>query len=66
MFNKKFVFTGKLQYKNAKIDMSNFMEDNKNKFIFIIEYADENGSIEGTMEHGDIFRNVPHIRINNH
>jgi hypothetical protein len=39
--------------------------DGKN--IFIVSYSDNGDGIEGTvMEHADIFRNIPHIRISNH
>ena len=34
------------------------------KFQFVVEYGDRNG--EYILETGDIFRNVPHLTINNH
>ena len=50
----------------AKADAQNFLDDNKGKFIFIVSYGDENGANGCTMEHGDIFRKVPHIWVSQH
>jgi hypothetical protein len=48
----------------AKVDAEVFLEDNKEAYIVILSYADDGG--ECTLEHGDIFRNVPHIQISHH
>ena len=37
-----------------------------NKFEFVASYGDGDGWQGCIMEHGDIFRNVPHLRISNH
>jgi hypothetical protein len=55
-----------LQEKIAEEDAQNFLDDNKGKFIFIISYSDNDGTQGCTMEHGNIFRNVPHVRISQH
>ena len=34
--------------------------------IYCFEYADEDGPLYGTMEHGDTFSAVPHLRVSNH
>jgi hypothetical protein len=34
--------------------------------IYCIEYGDENGSFEATIEHGDTFRNITHKRVSHH
>lgn len=34
--------------------------------LFRFSYSDNDGSIFATMEHGDTFRNVPHVRISHH
>jgi capsular polysaccharide biosynthesis protein len=36
------------------------------KKCFFFEYSDNNSEEESLLEHGNIFRNVPHITINNH
>ena len=54
----------RLAYKIAKTDAEVFVEDNKEAYIVILSYADDGG--ECTLEHGDIFRNVPHIQISHH
>jgi hypothetical protein len=41
-----------------------FYRDNKGSSFFKVDYADDGG--EAVLEHGDIFRNVPHVRISNH
>lgn len=55
-----------LSQKIALEDAQNFLDDNKGKFVFMISYSDNDGNTGCTMEHGDIFRNVPHVRISNH
>lgn len=52
--------------KLAKADIKNFLEDHKGSFIFITEFSDSDGSEDATMEHADIFRNVPRMIISNH
>lgn len=34
--------------------------------VFQFTYSDNDGSFESNMEHGDIFRNLPHLRISHH
>lgn len=43
-----------------------FIDQNKNKDIYVFSYADENGDYGSAMEHGGTFENVPHIRISCH
>lgn len=45
-------------------DAKRFLKNNKGAFIFVVNYGDEQG--ESTLEHGDIFRDVKHIRISQH
>ena len=35
-------------------------------YIYIFEYADDSGEYFAEMEHGDIFKKLPHIKINKH
>jgi len=42
------------------------LDEFKGKKLFIVEYADEDGSFGCVMEHGDIFENIPHFRISKH
>jgi len=39
---------------------------NKNGFIYTFSYSDNEGDYSCTLEHGDIFRNLDHIRISRH
>ena len=43
-----------------------FLDRHKNEFIFIFEYGDHNGELEANCEQGDIFRYLPHVKINKH
>jgi len=36
------------------------------KNVFILSYSDNDGVESALCEHGNIFRNIPHIRISNH
>ncbi len=55
---------GILVDKIAGIDANAFLNDHKDSFIVILSYADDNG--ESTLEHGGIFKNVPHVQISHH
>ena len=35
-------------------------------YIYIFEYGDDSGDIFAEMEHGNIFKKLPHIRVNKH
>jgi len=54
----------KLTNKIAKADAKAFQQINKDAFIVILEYSD--GCQDSTLEHGDIFKNLPHVVISNH
>lgn len=42
-----------------------WLEDT-NSFVYNLSYGDGGGALECTMEHGDIFSNLPHQRISHH
>jgi len=63
-WDEKYQTEKEIQLKIAATDLKNFLDDNKGAFIFIVSYGDESG--EGVLEHGDIFRKVPHIRVSHH
>ena len=63
-YNKKWKDETGLRKKIAKVDAKKFIKDNWSAFMFIVEYGDENG--DGHMEHGEIFKNLPHVRISKH
>ncbi len=50
--------------KNQKVKQ--FIEDNKDCFIYCFEYGDDNGSFECVLEHGNTFANLNHIIRSNH
>lgn len=55
-----------LENKIFEEDYEGFMNKYKDKFIRIVEYSDNDGELGVVMEHGDIFRNIESITINNH
>lgn len=50
----------------ALADARAFLEHNKGQKIVIVEYSDNDGPFNCLMEHGDVFRNLSHIRISKH
>lgn len=50
----------------AKPLYEKFVSENKGKLFYKFKYAGEDGGIWAAMEHGDIFRNLPHITISHH
>jgi hypothetical protein len=43
-----------------------FNEQNPDTYIYCFEYADDNGSYFGALEHGGLFNALPHIVISRH
>lgn len=43
-----------------------FISSNKGKFIFGFNYSDNDGEMFSSMEHGGLFRRLPHVRFNEH
>jgi hypothetical protein len=56
----------KIRHQIAKKDVEAFLKTYKDKVIYLLNYGDNDGSVGCTMEHGDVFRNINHIRISNH
>lgn len=50
----------------AEKDLQNFVEDTKDCKYYVVEYSDNDGESQSIMEHGDVFRNIPHMRISHH
>lgn len=64
IWQKKFKTERILRDKIAKADAKAFMLHNKNAFSVILSYGDEDGN--ATLEHGNIFKNLPHVTISQH
>lgn len=43
-----------------------FLKEHKDKFIYTFEYGDENGEYCSALEHGDLFKKLPHETISRH
>lgn len=56
----------KLQLICAEADTAYFLEQNDGCFIGVFHYADEDGGFFCTMEHGDIFNKLEHMRVSKH
>ena len=53
-----------LRNKIAKADAKSFIEDNKESFIVIFSYSDNEG--ETVLEHGNIFKNLSCVKVSHH
>jgi hypothetical protein len=49
---------------HARQSVDNLITQHPNSDFYIVVYSDKRG--EGAMEHGDIFRHVPHVQISHH
>lgn len=47
-------------------EMIKFSEQYPDKFIYKLEIGDEDGAVDGAVEHGNVFESIPHIRFYNH
>ena len=52
--------------RSSKLMAKKFCEIYKGHYLYLLRYGDEDGTFMGEMEHGETFRNVPHIRIRHH
>jgi len=43
-----------------------FIKDNPNSYIYVFEFSDNDGSLYQSLEHGNTFYNVPHVKISRH
>ena len=50
----------------AELAYEEFLRDHPDSDLYVFEYSDNDGPFNSEMEHGDIFRNLPHIALNNH
>lgn len=56
----------RLTRKIARADAKKFLEDHPDAFIFETSYSDNDGEHMSIMEHGNIFKNLPHVRVSHH
>ena len=50
----------------SKIDAKRFLKDNNGKYIYVFKYSDNDGEFGCAMEHGEIFKSLPHVRVSHH
>lgn len=43
-----------------------FIESNNGYYVYELEYADDEGSYQAALEHGEIFNRLPHVKISHH
>jgi len=53
-------------YANQEEAARKFLEENEGKVILRFAYSDNDGDVSTTLEHGNVFQNLPHKRISNH
>lgn len=59
------------EYENMRLILSKelavkFCDQNKDHFLYIYEYGDDGGHFFSEMEHGETFKNLPHLHISKH
>jgi len=52
--------------KEAKKLAKEFMKEHKKHKMFSVGYSDHDGPFNSTMEHGDVFSNIEHVRFSHH
>jgi len=50
----------------ARKAFDKFRKQNKKASLFVFEYSDNEGEYESTLEHGDLFRKLPHLTVSHH
>lgn len=63
--NKQWKEYSTLCERRARDIATNFMRENKGKKIFVLEYGDHE-RLTAVIEHGNVFKNLTHIRISRH
>ena len=43
-----------------------FINKNVGGYVYLFKYSDEEGRLQSDMEHGDIFRYLPHLHLSHH
>lgn len=74
LYESCFLGDGKFDWERYRAQMKfiaedkfqKFFKENAGKFIAIYEFSDNDGAMHTAMEHGDLFRNVEHIKRSNH
>ena len=46
--------------------VKSMIREHPDKDIYVFEYRDEDGAFYSTLEHGDVFKNLPHRRESHH
>lgn len=54
-----------LEKKVANV-IASFVKDNPDCYFCIVEYSDNDGQLFSAMEHGDLFVNIPHLKVSHH
>jgi len=50
----------------AQNKISRFIESNPECFFYTLSYSDNNGEFESALEHGNLFDNIPHLKVSHH
>jgi hypothetical protein len=58
-------YTDAVEAHHAKM-AEQLLKEYERKALFIVEYTDDEDRFQCFMEHGDVFRNIPHTRISKH
>lgn len=52
--------------KRAKAELEKFKKKTEGKFVAVVNYSDNDGSMYCTLHSGEVFSNIEHIRVSHH
>lgn len=47
-------------------EIYNLIKEKPDSFLYVFRFSDECGEYFGTLEHGNLFKKLPHLRYNHH
>jgi len=59
-------YQSEIRGKEAKKFIKFLIKEFKKGYLYRFSYADENSDFEGMIEHGNTFKNLPHIHFSYH
>lgn len=65
-FRKKWELEDRLSTFAGMLTLDTFISEHQGKLFYIFEYGDDNGNYEASLEHGDLFKRLPHKTYSKH
>lgn len=52
--------------KRARLQAAEFVSQNPKAVFHIVEFRDNDGPLPTAMEHGNLFKRIPHVKVSHH